>query len=77
MIGNEILAGKTDEQNVARLGRLLRDAGIRLRRVIVCPDRAQAIAEELNRLRQRYDIVFTSGGVGPTHDDRTHEAERR
>lgn len=77
VIGNEILTGKVEEQNVAALGRSLRQLGIRLCRVVTCPDDVASIVEELERLRGRYDIVFTSGGVGPTHDDVTLEAVAR
>lgn len=77
VIGNEILTGKIEEQNVAYLARRLFDLGIALRRVIVCVDEAEVIAADLNALRAAHDWVFTSGGVGPTHDDVTLEGVAR
>lgn len=74
IIGNEVLTGKVQEANVAHLARLLFDVGVALRRVIVCPDEIEVIAEDLNALRRSHDLVFTSGGVGPTHDDVTVKA---
>lgn len=71
IIGNELLAGKIQDANVAVLARDLFDLGISLRRVIFCPDEIEVIAEDLNALRHSHDYVFTSGGVGPTHDDVT------
>ncbi|MEM9067510.1 MAG: competence/damage-inducible protein A [Myxococcota bacterium] len=74
IIGNEVLTGKVQEANVAHLAKALFSLGIELRRVIVCPDEIPVIAEDLNALRAAHDLVFTSGGVGPTHDDVTVEA---
>lgn len=71
VIGNEILTGKVVEGNIAFLARELFALGIRFERVIVCPDVPTQIAEDVNTLRTAYDYVFTSGGVGPTHDDVT------
>lgn len=71
VIGNELLTGKIQEGNVAFLARELFSLGISLRRVVVCSDEQEVIAEDLNALRARHDFVFTSGGVGPTHDDLT------
>lgn len=71
IIGNEILTGKVREANVHRLAHELFRMGIALRRVIVCPDEVEIIAEDLGALRSAHDLVFTSGGVGPTHDDVT------
>lgn len=73
VIGNEILSGKIQDTNTAFLARGLFDLGIELRRVVVCPDEVEAIAADLNALRSTHDLVFTSGGVGPTHDDVTIE----
>lgn len=73
VIGNEILTGKVREENVAVLARELFGLGIRLLRVVVCPDDVEVIASELRQLRADHDLVFTSGGVGPTHDDVTIE----
>ena len=74
VIGNEILTGKIADTNTTVLARGLFELGIELRRVLVVPDEIDVIAEELNALRASHDIVFTSGGVGPTHDDVTIEA---
>ena len=74
VIGNEILSGKIADTNTAYLARGLFELGIELRRVVVCPDEIDTIANDLNELRQAHDVVFTSGGVGPTHDDVTIEA---
>ena len=77
VIGNELLTGKVQDSNVSVLARELFGLGITLRRVIFCRDEIDVIARDLNDLRQRYDYVFTSGGVGPTHDDVTFEAVAR
>ncbi len=74
MIGNELLTGKIRDENTPFLARQLFELGIPLRRVAICPDELDVISSELNALRNRYDIVFTSGGVGPTHDDITLDA---
>lgn len=77
IIGNEILTGKIREANVQRLAHELFRLGIALRRVIVCPDEMDVIARDLRELRTAHDLVFTSGGVGPTHDDVTLPAVAR
>jgi len=74
IIGNEILSGKIEEKNLAELARLLRELGIRLARVVVVPDEIDVIAREVTALSSTHDWLFTSGGVGPTHDDVTIEA---
>ncbi|MDD9937215.1 MAG: molybdopterin-binding protein [Myxococcales bacterium] len=71
IIGNEILTGKIQEANLAYLGQELFKLGIVLERAVVCRDDVDVIAEDLNGLRADHDFVFTSGGVGPTHDDLT------
>ncbi len=71
VIGNELLSGKFEERNVAVLAKELFSLGIRFRRVEICPDEVEVISEDVARLSARYDHVFTSGGVGPTHDDVT------
>jgi len=73
IIGNEILSGKIADTNTAFLARGLFELGIELRRVVVCGDEVDTIARELDALRATHDLVFTSGGVGPTHDDVTIE----
>ena len=73
VIGNEILSGKIADTNTTFLARGLFELGIELRRVVICPDEIATIGKELTALRAAYDLVFTSGGVGPTHDDVTIE----
>src|SRR5579859_5048360 len=74
VIGDEILSGKVDEANVAILARALRSLGVLLRRVVVVMDDIDAIVHEVRELSRSHDWLFTSGGVGPTHDDVTVEA---
>jgi len=74
IVGNEILSGKVEEANLAVLARALRPIGVSLRRVVVVPDDVATIAAEVRALSAAHDAVFTSGGVGPTHDDVTVEA---
>jgi len=71
IIGNEILSGKIADTNTTFLARTLFDLGIELRRVVVCSDEIETIGKDLSELRTTHDVVFTSGGVGPTHDDVT------
>jgi molybdenum cofactor synthesis domain-containing protein len=71
IIGNEILSGKIPDTNTTCLARMLFELGIELRRVVVCPDEVDTIGKDLSELRSSHDLVFTSGGVGPTHDDVT------
>lgn len=77
IIGNELLSGKICDENLVVLARMLRTVGIALRRVVVIPDDADLIASEVRQLARAFDIVFTSGGVGPTHDDLTVAAVAR
>ncbi|MEL7060878.1 MAG: molybdopterin-binding protein [Acidobacteriota bacterium] len=77
VIGNELLTGKIRDRNVAVLGRLLFELGITLQRAVICLDDEAGIAADLDSLRAEHDIVFTSGGVGPTHDDVTIRAVAR
>jgi len=71
VIGNEILSGKITDTNSTFLATELRALGVSLRRVVVIPDDVQVIADEVRECHGTYDVVFTSGGVGPTHDDVT------
>jgi molybdenum cofactor synthesis domain-containing protein len=73
VIGDEILSGKVDEANLVVLARALRARGVLLRRVVVVMDDVDTIAQEVRELARTHDWVFTSGGVGPTHDDMTIE----
>ena len=74
VIGNEILSGKIEEKNVAVLAVELRRLGVALERVVIVPDIVDVIAREVMELSASHDFLFTSGGVGPTHDDVTVEA---
>ncbi|MBO9711420.1 molybdopterin-binding protein [Sphingomonas sp.] len=74
VIGDEILSGRTQDRNVAQLATWLNAQGIRLAEVRIVPDVEAAIVEALNALRIRNDYCFTTGGIGPTHDDITVDA---
>ena len=74
VIGDEILSGRTQDRNIAQLGSWLNLQGIRLAEVRVVPDSIGTIAEAVNALRVRNDYLFTTGGIGPTHDDVTVDA---
>ena len=71
VIGNEILSGRTRDANTHFLAGKLTEIGIRLAEARVVPDIEARIVQAVNELRARYDYVFTSGGIGPTHDDIT------
>ena len=73
VIGNELLSGKVEEANVHVLARTLRGLGIELKRVVIILDDVDEIAREVKALAATHDWLFTSGGVGPTHDDVTVE----
>lgn len=74
VIGDEILSGRTQDRNVAQLAQWLNVQGIRLAEVRIVPDVESAIVEAVNALRARNDYLFTTGGIGPTHDDITVDA---
>ena len=74
IIGDEILSGRTQDKNVAQIALWLNLQGIRLAEVRVVPDVTAAIVEAVNSLRARNDYLFTTGGIGPTHDDITVDA---
>ncbi len=74
VIGDEILSGRTRDRNVSHLATEIGKVGIDLREVRIVPDEQDHIVRSVNTLRRRYDYVFTSGGIGPTHDDITSEA---
>lgn len=73
-IGDELLSGRTKDKNIGHLADLLTVAGIDLKEVRIVADEEDAIVEALNALRSKYTYVFTSGGIGPTHDDITADA---
>ena len=74
VIGDEILSGRTQDKNVAQVAEWLNRQGIRLQEVRIVPDRQAAIADAVNALRAGHDYLFTTGGIGPTHDDITIDA---
>jgi len=74
IIGNEILSGRTHDANLAFLADGLNEAGIRVREARVIPDIAEEIIAAVNEVRARFDYVFTTGGIGPTHDDITAQS---
>jgi molybdenum cofactor synthesis domain-containing protein len=74
VIGDEILSGRTQDKNVAQLATWLNDHGIRLAEVRIVPDDVDRIAAAVNALRADNDYLFTTGGIGPTHDDITVDA---
>jgi molybdenum cofactor synthesis domain-containing protein len=71
VIGDEILSGRTKDKNIGAVADHCTAIGIRLMEVRIVPDDAARIVEAVNALRRHYDYVFTSGGIGPTHDDIT------
>jgi molybdenum cofactor synthesis domain-containing protein len=74
VIGDEILSGRTQDRNIAQVATWLNEQGIRLAEVRVVPDDGRAIGEAVNALRASNDYLFTTGGIGPTHDDITVDA---
>ena len=74
IIGNEILSGKVEEENAKYMIRGLRKAGVDLKRVTIVRDDIDVIAQEVRTMSKGHDVVFTSGGVGGTHDDVTMKA---
>ena len=74
VIGDEILSGRTHDRNIAQVASWLQVQGIRLMEVRVVPDDVERIAEAVNALRATHDYLFTTGGIGPTHDDITVDA---
>lgn len=77
VIGDEILSGRTRDTNMGYIGDYLTRIGIDVREARVVSDDEGVIAAALNALRERYDYVFTTGGIGPTHDDVTADAVAR
>ena len=77
VIGNEILSGRTQDTNLNYIATGLNEVGVTLREARVIPDVAETIIATVNELRARFDYVFTTGGIGPTHDDITSESVAR
>ncbi len=71
IIGNEVLSGKVIDTNSSFLSRELRTLGVSVSRITVIPDDVETIAETVADYRKKYDLIFTCGGIGPTHDDVT------
>src|SRR5262245_46982497 len=74
VIGDEILSGRTKDKNIGHIADVLAAVGIVLREVRIVPDIETEIVAAVNALRKRYDYLFTTGGIGPTHDDITAES---
>src|SRR5690606_39229044 len=77
VIGDEILTGKVKDENTYTLSRVLFERGVVLARVETIPDDIDEIARTVRRMSEAYTWVFTSGGIGPTHDDMTYEGVAR
>ncbi len=77
IIGNEVLSGRTRDANLQYIATRLGDIGMPLREVRVIPDIPQVIIDTVNEVRAKYDHIFTTGGIGPTHDDITSECVAR
>src|SRR5690348_4094722 len=73
IIGNEILSGRTQDANLAYIAKGLNEVGVTLREARVIPDVVETIVSTVNELRAKFDYLFTTGGIGPTHDDITSE----
>ncbi len=71
LIGNELLSGRTQDSNLAYIAARMQEKGIRVMQARVIPDQRSTIVNAINELRQAHDYVFTTGGIGPTHDDIT------
>ena len=74
IIGNEILSGRTQDTNTSTLAIWLNSIGVKISEVVIIPDIENKIVETINNLRNLYDYVFTTGGIGPTHDDITAQS---
>jgi molybdenum cofactor synthesis domain-containing protein len=74
IIGNEVLSGRTKDVNTSTLAIWLNSLGIKVNEVRVIPDDQETIINTVNELRKKYTYVFTTGGIGPTHDDITSES---
>ena len=71
VIGNEILSGRTQDTNVITIANWLNDLGVKLEEVRIIPDIENIIIKTINEVRKKFNYIFTTGGIGPTHDDIT------
>ena len=74
IIGNEILSGRTQDTNTSTIALWLNSLGVKVSEVRVIPDIEKTIVDTVNLLRKNYDYIFTTGGIGPTHDDITAQS---
>lgn len=74
LIGDELLSGRTQDINLQAIAKFLTPLGVQVAEVRIVPDVVEEIVAAVNALRVRYDYVFTTGGIGPTHDDKTADA---
>ena len=74
IIGNEILSGRTQDVNIATISKWLNDLGVKLEEVRVIPDIEDSIIKTVKELKKKFNYVFTTGGIGPTHDDITSKS---
>jgi len=74
IIGNEVLSGRTQDINTSTIATWLNSLGIEVKEVRVIPDVEEIIIDTVNKLRRKFNYVFTTGGIGPTHDDITAES---
>ena len=77
IIGNEILSGKVKDENSHYLCHELRDLGVEVRSIVTIPDDTETIGNVVRQASEKYTWVFTSGGIGPTHDDLTVPSMQR
>ena len=74
IIGNEVLSGRTQDSNTSTIATWLNSLGIEVKEVRIIPDVEEIIIDTVNKLRKKFNYVFTTGGIGPTHDDITAES---
>jgi len=74
LIGDEVLSGRTQDKNLSFIAQFLGDINIQVGEARIVPDQQPRIVEAVNALRPHYDYIFTTGGIGPTHDDITADA---
>ncbi len=74
VIGNEILSGRTQDQNVSFLAKWLNDLGVRVEEVRIIEDKETSIVSCINEVKNNFKYIFTTGGIGPTHDDITSQS---